>query len=343
MQLQLKADRRVLWYAERLPMTNEPVQRHLTARDEELLLALDRCPLTVQQLLKLSQTFRGLPFTSARSVQDRLQKLREAGWVNRWVYATAGRCGAPDYYRPTLLGYRLLYGRDAPAPTRRAFAEVGLAHQHHTHCLADYIVHTLVAAHRLRVRMTNFSREHTLQFTLGDEFLFPDCAFELHTPLGQQFNFLVELDNGTERIHSDKDAESWQRKIRLYEWLQDQRYPHRFRVLVVATRSRERLQNILSLAAASAHNPHRSLFYGVILQDYLAEPNALYHPCFLDHRLAKVPLISSPSSPHAPPPLRAPATMSPALSLSATLPPLPPASRDLRRGSSTSDLPSPSS
>jgi hypothetical protein len=324
-------------------MANDSIQRHLTARDEEILLALDRCPLTVQQLLKLSRSFRGSPFASPRSVQDRLQKLREAGWVNKWVYATAGRCGAPDYYKPTLLGYRLLYGRDALPPTRRAFAEVGLAHQHHTHCLAECIVHTLVAAHRVRVRMANFSREHTLQFALGGEFLFPDCAFELHTPLGQQFDFLVELDNGTERIRSDKDAESWQRKIRLYEQLQDERRPRRFRVLVVATRSRFRLHHILALAAASAPNPHRSLFYGVVLQDYLAEPNALYHPCFLDHRLAKVPLVPSPLSFHAHPPLRVPATMSPAPSRFATLPPLPPASRDLRRGSSPSDLPSPSS
>ena len=32
--------------------------RHLTDRDEEILLALDRCPLTVDQLLKLSQHVR---------------------------------------------------------------------------------------------------------------------------------------------------------------------------------------------------------------------------------------------------------------------------------------------
>ena len=51
------------------------------------------------------------------------------------------------------------------------------------------------------------------------------------------FNNFVELDNGTERIQSDKDTDSWQRKVRLYEQFQDQTQPHRFRVLVLTTRS----------------------------------------------------------------------------------------------------------
>lgn len=324
-------------------MANDPIQRHLTARDEEIMLALDRCPLTVLQILKLSQTFHMPPFTSPRSVQDRLQKLREAGWVNKWAYATVGRCGAPDYYKLTPLGYRLLYGHRAAPPARRHFSEIGIARHHHTHALAEFVVHTALAARRSAVRMVNFSRENALRLTVGAEALFPDCAFDLHAPDGRQLSFVVELDNGTERVRSDRDADSWQRKIRLYEHLQDHRHPRRFRVLVVATRSRYRLQNILTLAAALARNPLRSLFCGVLLQDYLAEPNALYHPCFLNHHLAQVPVVPRlhAGHPHPRPPLLH--TMSPTPSLSATLPPLPPASRDFRRGSSPSDLPSPSS
>jgi len=277
-------------------MATDLITRHLTARDEEILLALDRCPLTVQQILKLSQTFPGHAFTSPRSVQDRLQKLREAGWVCRWTYATIGRTGAPDYYKLTLLGYRLLYGRDAAPPTKRAFSEVSIGYHHHTLCLADFIVHTLVAAHRARIHMVNFSREHTVQFSLGHDSLFPDCAFELHTPTRCRFNYLVELDNATERVRSDKDVDSWQRKIRLYEQLQDQRHPHRFRVLIVATRSADRLRHILSLAAGHARNPSRSLFYGTLLHDFLAHPAPIHSPCFLDHRLSPTPLIPSPDS-----------------------------------------------
>ena len=42
----------------------------LTARDLEILTALDRCPLTAEQLLKLSQIFAA-PFTSERRVRER--------------------------------------------------------------------------------------------------------------------------------------------------------------------------------------------------------------------------------------------------------------------------------
>jgi hypothetical protein len=324
-------------------MANDPIQRHLTGRDEEILLALDRCPLTVLQILKLSRTFHMPPFTSPRSVQDRLQKLREAGWVNKWTYATVGRCGAPDYYKLTPLGYRLLYGHRAAPPAGRHFSEIGIARHHHSHALADFVVHTAVAAHRSAARMVNFARENALRLTVGPEAVFPDCAFDLHASDGRQLSFVVELDNGSERVRSDRDAESWQRKIRLYEHLQDQQHPQRFRVLVVATRSRYRLQNILTLAATLARNPHRSLFCGVLLQDYLAEPNALRHPCFLNHHLAQVPIVPRfhAGQPHA---RSIPQhTMSSSPSPSATLPPLPPASRVLRRGSSPSDLPSPSS
>jgi hypothetical protein len=267
------------------------MKRCLTPRDVEILLALDRCPLTVQQLLKLSETFPEQAFGSPRSVQDRLQKLCQAGWVRRWRFATASRGGSPDYCKLTLLGYRLLYGPSAKPPTKRYFNEVALAHQHHTHSLSEFVVQTAVAAHRVGIEMKHFSRENTLRLQVGQENLFPDCAFELYTPDGQRFNFLVELDNGTERVRSDKDADSWQRKIRLYEQLQDQTFPHRFRVLVVTTRSGERLDHILAVATGHARNPRRSLFYAVYLDDYLCQADAIRNPCFRDHRRRPVALI----------------------------------------------------
>jgi hypothetical protein len=242
-------------------------------------------------MLKLSEMFRDQRFTSLRSVQDRLQKLCEAGWVRRWPYATASRSGMPDYCKLTLLGYRLVYGERARPPTKRYFNEVALAHQHHTHSLAEFVVHTAVAAHRQGIAMKNFSRENTLRLQVGQKNLFPDCAFELHTRDEQQFNFLVELDNGTERVRSDRDADSWQRKIRLYEQLQDQAFPHRFRVLVVTTRSRERLDHILAVATEYARNPRRSLFYATHLDDYLAQADALRQPCFCDHHGRRVALV----------------------------------------------------
>ena len=259
------------------------------------MTALDRCPLTVRQLLKLSETFADRPFTSARSVQDRLQKLAEAGWVRRWVFATASRSGAPDYAKLTLLGYRLLHGEKAQPPTRRYLSEVGIAHQHHTHRLAEFIVHTAVAAHRVGVAMKNFSRENTLRLEIAQDNLLPDSAFDLVSHDGQAYRFFVELDNGTERVRSEKETESWQRKIRLYEQWQDRIAPQRFRVLVVTTRSRDRLDYILDLASQHARNPKRSLFYAIHLDDYLRLENALCDGGFRDHRggtAALIPAVS---------------------------------------------------
>ena len=139
---------------------------------------------------------------------------------------------------------------------------------------------------------------------------YPDSVFELHTPDGRQFNFLVELDNGTERVRSDKDTESWQKKIRLYNVLQDRNYPNRFRLLVVCTRCSGRLRSILKLAAEHATNPQRALIYGAHLNDYLNQPDALCHPCFRNHREEPValvpqlaPLPVTPSSFPRPPPV----------------------------------------
>ena len=230
------------------------------------------------QLLKLSRTFPGQPFTSVRSVQDRLQKLRHVGWIQSWPYAFPIRGGTPDYYRLTLQGFRLLHGENAPPPAKRHFSEVSVARHHHTHGLAEFIVHTLTAAHRRGIILKHFYRENTLALPIDEDVAYPDSVFELHTRDRQQFNFLVELDNGTERIRSDKDTESWQRKIRLYNVLQDRNYPDRFRVLVVCTRCSGRLQSILELAAEHATNPQRALLYGVHLDDYLREPDALCRP-----------------------------------------------------------------
>jgi hypothetical protein len=272
-------------------MATTSARRHLTDRDVEILQALDRCPLTVSQLLKLSCTFPGQPFTSIRSVQDRLQKLRNIGWLQSWPYAFPIRGGTPDYYRLTLQGFRLLHGEHAPPPAKRHFSEVSVARHHHSHGLAEFVVHTLTAAHRRGIILKNFFRENTLALPVDEAVAYPDSVFELHTRDRQQLNFLVELDNGTERIRSDKDTESWQKKIHLYNILQDRNYPDRFRVLVVSTRCSGRLRSILGLAAQHATNPQRALLYGIHLDDYLREPDALCVPCFRNHRDEQVALI----------------------------------------------------
>jgi len=263
--------------------------RLLTPRDLEVLSALDLTPLTAQQLLKLSQTF-SQPFTTDRRVRERVQKLTDVGWIKRHRYATTDR-GALNYYTLSPVGYRILYGDDAKPPTKRYFAPIGVARQRHTRSLADFIVHTAVAAYHAGVSFTDFYRENTVRLSVRDENFYPDCAFQLVTHDDRVYRFFIELDNRTERVHSTKDVESWQRKIRLYNRYRDQSGERFFRVLVITTGTRQRLSNILGAVSQLSQNSDRSLFYGITLDEYLAEPTPVTAPCFRDHRGRSVSLL----------------------------------------------------
>ncbi len=251
-----------------------------TGRDLEILTALDRCPLTAGQLLALSRTF-ATAFTSERRVRERLQQLCAAGRVRRWHYATAGR-GQLGYYTLSPLGFHMLHGDAERYAPKRAFAPVGLARQHHTYSLAEFVVHLAACTHRAGWKLTGFYRENACRLPVGDESIYPDCAFQIVLPGQRPFSFFVELDNSTEVIRSDHDRDSWQRKLRLYDAFQDT-VPDRFRVLVLATRSAERVQHILDAARTVLRNPQRTLVYGTRLDDFLARPDPLNSPCFRDH------------------------------------------------------------
>ncbi len=182
------------------------------------------------------------------------------------------------------LQYRVLHGSDAVLPKRRHFEEIALGHHHHTKCLADFIVQTFVAAHRLGIEIRYFARENSVRMEAGGSVLFPDCAFQLFTPSGRAFNFVVELDNGMERIRSPQDIESIERKLRGYDLHQSATpsFDHgRFVVLFVTTRSSERVAHILQAATRIMRNPRRTLFLGVTLSAFLNHDMPLTVPLFM--------------------------------------------------------------
>lgn len=276
-------------------MASFTVGSFATSRDIEILTALICSPLTVAQLLKWSGVFAAGGFTSQRSVLDRLQKLRLAGWVRRWPLAgIASRGGsAPDYYKLTPAGLQLLYGHAAAPPTKQFFAPIGVARHHHTNSLAKFLVHTVVAAYARGYRLCDVYPENTFVAEADGEKLVPDHRFDLVSVDGERYRYLVELDNSTETIHSHRDADNWQRKIRLHDRWQDLA-GERHRVIVVTTRSRERCHNILTAAARLVRNPLRTLFYGVYLPDYLAEADATIARCFTDQRGRATSLLPLP-------------------------------------------------
>lgn len=265
---------------------------YLTQRDIELLTAVERNPLTVHQLRLLSVTFSAA-FGSERRLQDRLMILTRAGLLGRFRYAATEGVGR-YYYVPTPESYRFLHGSEATLPSPGLFREIGVARQHHARCLGDFVVKTLAACHQGHVQLGGFARENSLKLTVGEEHLYPDCAFTCCLP-EREFLYYVELDNSTEPLTSPRERDSWTRKLAFYEQLQD-RSSTRFRVLGLVTRSATRLKNIAALAGATAHNPHRSLFYGAVLADFLRSESPLFTALFTDHRGRRVSLLPQPLS-----------------------------------------------
>ena len=251
-----------------------------TPRDFDILLALSRCPLSTEQLLKLSHTF-SKPFATARLLRRRMQALARAGWVNVYQYASTSR-GVENYYKLTSAGFRLLNGPKAPMPRRSFFRPVSLALQEHTRALSEFLVHTLVSVHDAGTHILSFHRENDLRLSVGGEQLLPDAALQLGTSSDDALNFFIEMDNGTEPVCSRKERESWQQKISFYERYQDI-CPRRFRVLIVSTRNTARHCHILETAAKMLSNLQRRLFYAVSLPTFLLTDNGIVDPCFEDH------------------------------------------------------------
>lgn len=271
-------------------MRNKNRRPYFTARDLEILRALDLVPLTAIQLRRLSETWQE-PFRAQRTVRDRMLRLVEAKLVRVWRYATTFPCQPTNYYTLSRAGYELLHGPDAAPPSKQHFSEVALSRQPHTQALADFIVHTHTSARVGNVDAINFQRENAVRLAVAGGTIYPDAAFELLTEAGRRYRFFVEIDGGTERLCTQKTAESIERKIRLYDELQDAS-PERFRLLfVVMHGSLPRLKNILDLAGRAVRNPDRSLVYGITLPGYISTYCGVTSPVFRDHRGRECALV----------------------------------------------------
>lgn len=262
------------------------------SRDIELLTAIDRCPLTPAQLCRLSETFDS-PFNDESNLRRRLRKLASAELVLCFPYAVAGNGRSPRYYKLTRDGYRLLYGQNTTLPKRRYFQAISPGHHHHTDCLAETIVHLCVKAHGNDCEIIHFARENSFKLQADPFTLYPDSAFVVRRSDGRTFSFVIELDNGTERVRSKQDVESIERKLRGYDAHQsryDKFDPDRYLVLFITTRSENRLQYILDVASEVMSQPQRRVFVGVEVNRLLSV-DPFQVSVFTDHRGLKRQLI----------------------------------------------------
>lgn len=263
-----------------------------TDRDDDILAALVRCPLTAEEILQLSQTWLQ-PFSSLRRVQERMQDLTAAGQLQAWRYATTGQGGGRLYYKLTLTGYRTVMQDDQiEPPTKRFFHEISPGRHRHQRALSQFIVQTYLAAHQRGIKVTDFHPENTFRIDCGARPLWPDARFTLTLSNGSPFSYCVELDNSTESVLSYKSADSILSKMQRY-LLDMVITPQPYRVVFPITGSSERLRNIVDLARQLTDRRSFSPFYVVLLDDYLAHPDAFFRPCFHSPQNRKIPLLRS--------------------------------------------------
>ncbi len=136
---------------------------------------------------------------------------------------------------------------------------------------------------RLGVQILDQRGENQLPLTLGERTQKPDYSFRLATRDGV-FTFYDEIDEGTEPIASNKQRECLEAKIRFHEDYQNAT-GERYRVRVIFAKTSVRMVQFLSLARRHA-TLQRSIFYGVLLEDYLKHGSPLTSPMFIDHLYA---------------------------------------------------------
>ncbi|HQR05663.1 MAG TPA: replication-relaxation family protein [Gemmatales bacterium] len=260
----------------------------VTERDLDILAALERFPMTAQQLLKLSRSF-ACPFTDERRVRERLLALVKAKRIRQFRYAIAGP-GSPAYYLLNAEGHQLLRGPDALPPSKRAFSELSVSRQAHAFYLAEFLVHFMVQSQAQGHTLVEYEREHRCVLRCGEDAIHPDAGFQLRLSSGAYFRYYVEIDNSTERVRSSAVPDTWERKVRLYERYAES-CEERFRVLVVTTKSEDRLHHILRTSNQLLANKQKSLVSGTYLPAFLSNELGLEAPCFLDHHERQVPLI----------------------------------------------------
>jgi hypothetical protein len=262
-----------------------------TARDQQIHEALALTPLDTRQLVRLSETFNQ-PFTSDRKLRERMQQHSQAGWVHTFTYATA-TAGVLNYYKLSAEGYRILHGPAVLLPKRAAFNEVSLGLQRHTRHLADVIVQTNLHAGRMGLRIFDQRGENQFPLALGDRIQKADYSFRLQTRDGT-YTFYDEIDESTEPITSTKQRESLEGKIRFHEDYQNAT-GERYRVRVFFARPSPRIAQFLNLARKHAMQ-QRSIFYAVLLEDYLKHGSPLTSPIFINrfsHLQSLVPASAS--------------------------------------------------
>ncbi len=263
----------------------------IQSRDRKLLADLLQSPFEAEQLWQLSQTY-DLPFTDVHFVRRRLRKLRDAGLVNIFQYATE-TTGRLNYYRLSQQGYTLVCGHDKALPPRSHFRAVSPALQRHVRYVASLLVKIRTSAHAAGLDIPFLLGDNQVRLSSGNETFIPDTVFGLKLKRRSPQHYLVELDCGTEPVYSTKQRDSLQKKLSLY-YAHEAASENTYRVLFLFAEATPRVAHFLRLARELAPDPRRHIVMAAVLDSVLDHTNPLQWPLFLDHDQKLVSLLPCP-------------------------------------------------
>lgn len=244
-------------------------------RRQEILTALTVTPLDSRQLCSLSQTFEK-PFSEEQYVRRVMARLVRDRYVLEFVFPDRTK-----YWKPSKLGYQLVYGPDKPIPGRRAYRPISPSLQRHTRRLADLLVKLQVAAYEQEVEIafiygdgqTTLSRESTVKI--------PDAVIGLKMKKRKTYTLVIELDCGTEPVYSSKSRESLDKMISFY-MDHESSIGGSYRLLVLFDQTTARMHHFLDRVAAMNHDPRRRVIKAAPLDTVLQHDDPLTWPILID-------------------------------------------------------------
>lgn len=186
------------------------------------------------------------------------------------------------YFRLSRTGYRLVMP-ESPLPRDSFFRETPLGNQQHTFALYDLLSRIDAAASDAGYAVPAVRRDREVCLQAEDYQVWPDATLCLEKD-GDLFHYFVEIDCGSEPIHSSKNRASLSRQVLGYDAFAAN-CEYRFRVLTIFTAAPLRMSGYLDMTGELMQMPNRrSLFYAAMMHQLTETTNIVLDPVFVDNR-----------------------------------------------------------
>lgn len=245
------------------------------SRRQQILTALTVTPLDSRQLCSLSRTF-DKPFTDEQFVRRVMARLVRDRYVLEFIFPDRTK-----YWKPSQLGYQLVYGPDKPLPGRRAYRSVSPSLERHTRRLADLLVKLQVTANEQDIELAFIYGDGQTTMSHKSAVKIPDAVIGLKMKRRKTYTLVIELDCGTEPVYSSKARDSLDKMVSFYTD-HESAIGGSYRVLVLFDQASARMHHFLDRVAAMNGDPRRRVIKAALLDTVLQHDDPLTWPILID-------------------------------------------------------------